>query len=317
MTDITDLQMTVQRLAERVAALEAERIPARKPFKMLVSKEWCMRMAAAEEGYSVEAGILHPEAPRPEDTRPTWQRANVGDRVEFKWGSIKNGRGEIIKAYLPGYWQVKTATGYWDLMDEDIIAILPPEPERPKDETVADGHASDCATHNEPAYPNGPCDCGVAPSPASLDALKAADIDRDGVTTADQVSFAESLRGFAAYMRSGFDPSAVEIEMVAKKFEAAADALGLSERVKTETDVRERARKLLYKGPTPSIWIDVAVEALASAGLLASAQQPQPVKVNWNEALTRFYAATRAPHGAASDGLLAVLRSIPGIVIED
>jgi hypothetical protein len=22
-------------------------------------------------------------------------------------------------------------------------------------------HASDCAVHNEPAYPNGPCDCGV------------------------------------------------------------------------------------------------------------------------------------------------------------
>lgn len=22
-------------------------------------------------------------------------------------------------------------------------------------------HKSDCATHNEPAYPNGPCDCGA------------------------------------------------------------------------------------------------------------------------------------------------------------
>ncbi|WP_418219853.1 hypothetical protein [Burkholderia metallica] len=22
-------------------------------------------------------------------------------------------------------------------------------------------HASDCAVHNEPAYPNGPCDCGA------------------------------------------------------------------------------------------------------------------------------------------------------------
>lgn len=26
--------------------------------------------------------------------------------------------------------------------------------------TGHDGHWSDCATHNEPAYPNGPCDCG-------------------------------------------------------------------------------------------------------------------------------------------------------------
>lgn len=24
-------------------------------------------------------------------------------------------------------------------------------------------HDSDCAVHNEPAYPNGPCDCGVDP----------------------------------------------------------------------------------------------------------------------------------------------------------
>ena len=24
---------------------------------------------------------------------------------------------------------------------------------------VGDGHDSDCSTHNEPAYPNGPCDC--------------------------------------------------------------------------------------------------------------------------------------------------------------
>jgi hypothetical protein len=28
-------------------------------------------------------------------------------------------------------------------------------------EVGGDGHASDCATHNEPAYPNGPCDCGA------------------------------------------------------------------------------------------------------------------------------------------------------------
>lgn len=31
-------------------------------------------------------------------------------------------------------------------------------------ETCEDGttHLSDCAVHNEPAYPNGPCDCGAA-----------------------------------------------------------------------------------------------------------------------------------------------------------
>lgn len=32
---------------------------------------------------------------------------------------------------------------------------------RQADEIMAllDPHDSDCATHNEPAYPNGPCDC--------------------------------------------------------------------------------------------------------------------------------------------------------------
>ena len=27
-------------------------------------------------------------------------------------------------------------------------------------ENYSDGHMSDCATHNMPAYPNGECDCG-------------------------------------------------------------------------------------------------------------------------------------------------------------
>lgn len=27
------------------------------------------------------------------------------------------------------------------------------------------GHASDCAVHNMPAFPNGPCDCGLTPKP--------------------------------------------------------------------------------------------------------------------------------------------------------
>lgn len=28
---------------------------------------------------------------------------------------------------------------------------------------IGDGHWSDCATHNEPAFPNGECDCGGLP----------------------------------------------------------------------------------------------------------------------------------------------------------
>lgn len=47
------------------------------------------------------------------------------------------------------------------------------------------GHASDCATHNEPAYPNGPCDCHLAQP--ELDAAPARaegawpDVTRPGV----------------------------------------------------------------------------------------------------------------------------------------
>jgi hypothetical protein len=33
-------------------------------------------------------------------------------------------------------------------------------------------HESDCATHNEPAYPNGPCDCNARFAPM-LDAERA------------------------------------------------------------------------------------------------------------------------------------------------
>lgn len=34
------------------------------------------------------------------------------------------------------------------------------------DASAAGKHASDCATHNMPAKPNGPCDCGAEPKPA-------------------------------------------------------------------------------------------------------------------------------------------------------
>jgi hypothetical protein len=35
-------------------------------------------------------------------------------------------------------------------------------------------HASDCATHNEPAYPNGPCDCHLAAKPLTPEQIKRA-----------------------------------------------------------------------------------------------------------------------------------------------
>lgn len=46
---------------------------------------------------------------------------------------------------------------YRILKDKDIGAVI----EEPEPGEVI--HASDCAVHNEPAYPAGPCDCGAMP----------------------------------------------------------------------------------------------------------------------------------------------------------
>lgn len=46
--------------------------------------------------------------------------------------------------------------------------LSPSSPSQPKPASAASGsysndlHDSDCATHNEPAYPNGPCDCSLS-----------------------------------------------------------------------------------------------------------------------------------------------------------
>ena len=42
---------------------------------------------------------------------------------------------------------------------------------------AVDGHASDCAIHNQPAYPAGPCDCGYQSRRADLL------VDRDSPAT--------------------------------------------------------------------------------------------------------------------------------------
>lgn len=48
-------------------------------------------------------------------------------------------------------------------------------------------HASDCAVHNEPAYPNGPCDCGAAVSQAADQSGDATDMIARSVTTDDWI----------------------------------------------------------------------------------------------------------------------------------
>jgi hypothetical protein len=69
------------------------------------------------------APIGAPHDADPKTTEPAWQRVKVGDRITFKRGGAIE-RGEVTKALLPGYWEVKTATGRYDLMDEDIVQLL-------------------------------------------------------------------------------------------------------------------------------------------------------------------------------------------------
>ncbi|MFA6125483.1 hypothetical protein [Sphingomonas sp.] len=55
-----------------------------------------------------------------------------------------------------------TASDYYDDKAEDCMRLRAYIDQREKGEAVAwDGHASDCAKHNEPAYPAGECDCGA------------------------------------------------------------------------------------------------------------------------------------------------------------
>ena len=66
-----------------------------------------------------------------------WRAARPGDEAL----GVVHRTGEVGRAATPG--EVRAA-----------LAVSPPE--------SPDNCASDCATHNEPAEPNGPCDCGAA-----------------------------------------------------------------------------------------------------------------------------------------------------------
>jgi hypothetical protein len=190
-----------------------------------------------------------------------------------------------------------------------------PETERPKDETALMCQTSTCPNYGSACFEECPDWPKAAPS-TSLGALKADEITYCGGIWRAIHKWHRAKDGSPALA------AADEIDAALSSLLDRAHALGLSERVQTDAgDVRERAIGLLQcpnvAGGHIEIYEAVAaeyVDRLASAGLLAS--QPQTVTVNWNEALTRYYATARAPHGTASDALLAVLRSIPNLVIE-
>lgn len=60
----------------------------------------------------------------------------------------------------------KTCAGLFGTKQQCAAPMAPAEPERTGCQGGACLHASDCAVHNAPALPAGPCDCGVTMAPA-------------------------------------------------------------------------------------------------------------------------------------------------------
>jgi hypothetical protein len=66
-----------------------------------------------------------------------------------------------------GYALLKPSrAGRTDFSDEQVLQDVQKALAQPAQEPVK--HWSDCAMHNGPAYPAGPCDCGVAQEPINL-----------------------------------------------------------------------------------------------------------------------------------------------------
>lgn len=79
---------------------------------------------------------------------------------------------------------------------------------------MTNGHWSDCAVYNEPAYPKGPCNCGG--------------LDLAAYEAYRRVSaFIPSPRTLAVFIRDGVGPSLVEAEQSEIRLEAGFSAVDL------------------------------------------------------------------------------------------
>jgi hypothetical protein len=259
-------------LAERVAALE-ERLEPPGTIRHTVT----FRDDAPPEAVLI-----------PADTRPAWQRAKVGDRVEHQF----RGRCEVVginedRDERGGRLMVKALgdTEAWTSYDEYILSILPPEPERPKDETASD--------------------IGIPIS--GLDALKAEATDALGPL----------WRAIGAWYLAGITaPTKQAVDEHIRSIADEAHALGLSERVQTETDVRERAVAVIRETAQQGESHEMMARRLSERGLLASAQQPQ--RVTLEQCAKLYLEISDAPpeKGGVHIAVEALRRAIPGIVIE-
>ncbi|UPT53172.1 hypothetical protein [Synechococcus phage Ssp-JY42] len=61
-------------------------------------------------------------------------------------------------------------------------------------EVLTPRHASDCAVHNEPAMPNGPCDCGAATFPAEISADSPSEASASALATDEPILPAQATQ---------------------------------------------------------------------------------------------------------------------------
>lgn len=63
-------------------------------------------------------------------------------------------------------------------------------------EAERNGHSSDCAVHNEPAFPNGPCDCGYSEVAAIRSRSSAPPVPAPIDEAAERTTFEEWARPY-------------------------------------------------------------------------------------------------------------------------
>lgn len=145
-----NLLSRVEALAARVEVLEALNLTtAHTLYRVLQSGSYAGRdadLAILHESLVEEAkatlGARKTEPTcEPEDTRPAWQRAKVGDRITVEWRDL-HGEAELVHSVDDDSFDKRIAIVTTDLrfpvgfrrVDNDLVLdILPPEPERKED----------------------------------------------------------------------------------------------------------------------------------------------------------------------------------------
>lgn len=243
-------------LAERVAALHS-RVGdlSETTSRNLVEHDGALedlfeRVAALESSIcSCPDCVMHREKARhgkvaAEPELPAWQRAKVGDRVEFfvvhDGGKPERRIGCVSRISHDDDYRLFIKTSEqesWIVANESVVAILPPEPAATVQDVLAE--------------------------------IKKVVSDTDGPMWSALWKWLE------------WDGDEIRMNAAAAEADAA---------------------------------VAKAIDQAYEAGLLAGT--PRPLSIDWNTALDAFHAASRPTYGTASDGVMAVLKLVPGLKVE-